>query len=84
MQRSEVPGLLTGAWMGRWLVLAWSFAVGRRREEEEERFGATDGLWIKGCGGRKSKPGPIRNEDIHVGQRKQDCRCSLRTILRAE
>lgn len=33
MQRSDVLGLLTGAWMGRWLVLAWSFAVGRRREE---------------------------------------------------
>lgn len=33
VQRSDVLGLLTGAWMGRWLVLAWSFAVGRRREE---------------------------------------------------
>lgn len=35
VQRSDVPGLLKGAWMGRWLVLAWSFAMGRRREEEE-------------------------------------------------
>ena len=33
------------------------------------------------------KPGPqhpVRNEDIHVGQRKRDCACSLRTILRSE
>lgn len=55
---------------------------GRRRRV----FGATDGLWMKGCGcgSRKSKPGPAKNEDIHVGQRKQDYRCSLRTVLRAE
>lgn len=33
-----------------------------------------------GCGGRKSKPGLqdlIRNEDTHVGQRKQDCKMEL-------
>lgn len=42
-------------------------------------FGAAGGLWMEGCrcGGRKSKCGlqdPVRNEDIHVGQREQDCK----------
>lgn len=45
-------------------------------------FGAVDGLWVEGCGcgGRKSKCGlqdPVRNEDIHVGQREQGCKMQL-------
>lgn len=71
MQRNGVPGLLTGARVGRRLALAWSGC-----HEKGE------GLWMKecGCGGRKSKPGlqdPVRNKDIHVGQRKQDCEMQL-------
>lgn len=59
--------------------------VGLVRVQQEgggRAFGAADGLWMKECrcGGRKSNCGfqdPVRNEDIHVGQRERDCKTQL-------